>query len=431
MFKLKFSIFFILFLITSAGSHAQFFEIYQALNVEKYKGKNFSLTTKIFYKDAITNSSWAVLGVRSINDKEKQLKPTLYNDNAGDYYKNDDWSTYELAGKIDKDAKYLTVGITIAGKSSYYVDDFKLFVKDGKENIEIPLQNAGFENDTLANWKPYNLAKGTRLMISKDKVFAGKHSLFIDNSSVEAAPTLGNNPKVGKYVTVNGIKIYYEIYGTGEPLLLLHGNNASIASFNNQVEVLSKKYQVIALDSRGQGNSTGDTTRITYELMAEDVNAFLDQLQLKNVNVLGWSDGGNIALILAMQHPDKVKQMAVMGTVLFNNDSSVTPETNKLIRNQVKEMQAKGAATSNMDYRLKMLLLTEPNINPDSLLKIQTPTLVMAGQHDVVKEKHTKLIAEKIANSKLVIFKGADHEAPKKIAQLFNQTVLDFFSQRK
>ena len=132
-----------------------------------------------------------------------------------------------------------------------------------------------------------------------------------------------------------------------------------------------------------------------------------------------------------MQHPDKVKQMAVMGTVLFNNDSSVTPETNKLIRNQVKEMQAKGAATSNMDYRLKMLLLTEPNINPDSLLKIQTPTLVMAGQHDVVKEKHTKLIAEKIANSKLVIFKGADHEAPKKIAQLFNQTVLDFFSQRK
>ena len=135
MFKLKFSIFFILFLITSAGSYAQFFEIYQALNVEKYKGKNFSLTTKIFYKDAITNSSWAVLAVRSINDKEKQLKPTLYNDNAGDYYKNDEWSIYELAGKIDKDAKYLTVGITIAGKSSYYIDDFKLFVKDGKENI--------------------------------------------------------------------------------------------------------------------------------------------------------------------------------------------------------------------------------------------------------------------------------------------------------
>ncbi|RZK66123.1 MAG: alpha/beta hydrolase [Pedobacter sp.] len=254
-------------------------------------------------------------------------------------------------------------------------------------------------------------------------------SLFIDNSAVQSAPTLGNNPTVGKYAELNGIKLYYEIYGEGEPLLLLHGNNSSIASFENQVEILSKKYKVIALDSRGQGKSTGDSTKITYELMAKDVNEFLQQLQLKNVNILGWSDGGNIALIVAMQYPDKVKKMAVMGTVLFNNDSSVTPETNKLIRQQVKEMKDKGIAESNMDYRLKTLLLTEPNINPDSLKKIQAPTLVMAGQYDVVKEKHSKLIAEKIQNSKFLIFKGADHEAPKKIPQLFNRAVLDFLEK--
>ncbi|MBB2149061.1 alpha/beta fold hydrolase [Pedobacter gandavensis] len=427
MLKLKLNIFAILFLATSINTYGQFFEIYQAVNVEKHKGKNFSLEGKIFYKDAITNSSWTVLAARSLNDKGQQQKATLYNDNASDYYKNGEWSPYELTGKIEKDAKYLGIGITVAGIGSYYVDDLKLFVKDGKDKIEIPMQNSGFENDSLTNWKSYNLDKNTKLILEKDIVSSGKQSLFIDNSSIEVAPKLGNNSKVGKYATINGIKLYYEIYGQGEPLLLLHGNNSSIGSFDNQLDVLSKKYMVIGLDSRGQGKSTGDTTKLTYELMAEDLNAFLEQLQLKNTNVLGWSDGGNIALILAMRHPDKVKKMAVMGTVLFNDERSVTAETNKLIRKQVKEMQEKGVAETNMDYRLKMLLLTEPNINPDALQKIQSPTLVMAGQHDVVKEKHTKLIAEKIPGSKLMIFKGADHEAPKKIPQLFNQTVLDFF----
>lgn len=431
MLKLKLSFLCLLLLTVSQNAKAQLFEIYQALNIEKYQGKNFILEAKIFYKDAISNNSWAVLGVRNINANQKQLKSTLYNDNAGDYYKNNQWSTYELTGKIEKDAKYLTVGITIAGKGSYYFDDFKLYIKDGKNKVELPLLNAGFEKDSLTNWMQYNVQKGSKFILSNDKVFSGKQSLFIDNSGVEAVPTLGNNPNVGKLVKANGINLYYEVYGTGEPLLLLHGNNASIASFDQQVSTLSQKYMVIALDSRGQGKSGNDTTKITYELMAADVNAFLDQLKLKNVNILGWSDGGNIALILAMLYPDKVKQMAIMGTVLFNNESSVSSETNKLIRKQVKEMETKGVATSNMDYRLKILLLTEPNINPELLQKIKAPTLVMAGQHDVVKEKHTKLIAEKIPNSKLIIFKGADHEAPKKISQLFNQTVLDYFSQIK
>ena len=93
-------------------------------------------------------------------------------------------------------------------------------------------------------------------------------------------------------------------------------------------------------------------------------------------------------------------------------------------------MENKGVDKNNMDYRLKVLLLTEPHINPDSLKEIKAPTLVMAGQHDVIKENHTKLIAEKIPNSKLVIFKGAGHEAPAEIPLLFNDTVLSFFDQK-
>lgn len=421
----------IFFSLLYLESYGQEFAIYQAINVEKLHGKSYTLEGKIFYQDKITSSSWAVLGTVFLDNNGKQLKAPLYNDNAGDYYKKDDWSPYELSGKIDKNAKYLAVSIAVAGSGSYYLDEIKLFVKEGKEKIEVPLKNSGFENDSLINWQFYNVSQHTKLSVSKDKVFSGKQSLFIDNSALQIVSTLGNNAATGKFMDVNGVKLYYEIYGKGEPVLLLHGNNSSMGSFHNQLDSLSKKYMVIGLDSRGQGKSSSDSTKLSYELMAEDVNVFLSQIQLKNVNILGWSDGGNIALILAMQHPDKVGKLAIMGTVLYNNETSVTAETNKIIRMQVKDMEKKGVPKNNMDYRLKMLLLTEPNIDPNALNKILSPTLVMAGQFDVVKEKHTRLIAEKIPNSKLVIFKGADHEAPEKIPQLFNQTVFTFFDQGK
>jgi len=429
MSKLYFKLLTLLLLITSANSYAQFYEIYQAVAIESYQGKKFSLEGKIYYKDPIANDSWLVLAARSVDTNGKPIKTALYNENAADYHKQDDWSSYVLNGKIDKKAKFLAIGVAIAGPGNYYLDDFKLFIEDGKNKIEIPIQNSDFEGDSLLHWKTMTMDKNTSLSLSKETVFSGKQALFIDNSKLTVAPTLGSNAQLGKYMDVNGVKLYYEVYGKGEPLLLLHGNNSSMGSFNKQLEALSKKYTVIGLDSRGQGKSTSDGTKITYELMAEDVNTFLEKMQLKNVNILGWSDGGNIAIVLGMQHPDKINKMAIMGTVLYNNDSSVTSETNKLIRKQVKEMESKGIPETSMDYRLKMLLLTEPNINPDALQKIQASTLVMAGQYDVVKEKHTKLIAEKIPHSKLVIFKGGDHEAPAKMSELFNETVLTFFDK--
>lgn len=422
---------FALLLLTYFSSYSQFYEIVQYVNVEKYEGKNFIFEGKIFYEDQITNESWVVLGARYVNEKSKLINAPLYNSNAGDYYKKDSWSDYELSGKINKKTKYLGVGVTVAGAGSYYLDDFKLFINDGKNNIEIPLVNSDFETDSLRRWQTYGLNEDSNLSVSKNKAFTGKQSLYINSSKVKVGPTLGNNPELGKYMDVNGVKLYYEVYGEGEPLLLLNGNNSSMARFNNQLESLNQKYMVIGLDSRGQGKSSSNDTRITYELMAEDVNTFLDKMQLKNVNILGWSDGGNIAVILAMQHPDKVNKMAIMGTVLYNDNTSVTAETNKLIREQIKEMEDKDVDKNNMDYRMKLLLMTEPHINPDSLKKIIAPTLVMAGQHDVVKENHTKLIAKKIPNSKLVIFKGAGHQAPEEISELFNETVLDFFNNEK
>lgn len=417
------------FFLISLKAIGQDITIAQRVNTHNLKGKDFILHGKVYYKNKLENNSFAFLGVSFFDSQKKMIKAPIYSEESYRYYKENDWSPYDIHGKINKNAETMIVAFGITGKGNYYLDDMQLFVKEGKDSIEIPLENGSFERDSLANWYIDSKDKNTKSSLSKDMFFSGSHSLFVDNSDSKRANTFGDNADVGKYEEVNGVKLYYEVYGDGEPLLLLNGNNSSMAIFNNQLDVLKKKYKVFCLDSRGQGKSTGDTTKLTYDLMAEDVNLFLEKKHLKNVNILGWSDGGNIALILAMNHPDKVKKMAIMGTVLFNDNSSVLPEVNQIIRKQVKEMEEKGVSKDDMNYRLKILLLTEPHINPDSLQKIKSPTLVMAGEHDVVREKHTKLIAEKISDSQLVIFKNADHEAPQKIPQLFNQTILSFFEK--
>lgn len=310
-----------------------------------------------------------VLSALFLDEKGTGMKGMIHSDDAQIYYKKAEWSPYELKGKIIKKAKGIAVGVSVAGKGSYYLDDFKLFVLEGKNKIEVPLKNHGFEDASLMPWQSYAKGEGSKMSISTAKPLSGKQSLFIDNSANIDTPSFGNNKEIGKFMEVNGVKLYYEVYGQGEPLLLIHGNNSSMASFNNQLEILNKKYQIIGLDSRGQGNSSSNDKKLTYELMADDVNVFLDKVNLKNVNILGWSNGGNIAVILGMEHPDKVKKMAIMGTVLYNNETSVDPKINKILNQQVNEMKANGISENDMNYRLKILLLTEPNINPDALKK--------------------------------------------------------------
>jgi triacylglycerol esterase/lipase EstA (alpha/beta hydrolase family) len=113
----------------------------------------------------------------------------------------------------------------------------------------------------------------------------------------------GSNPAVGRTFTHDGIKLYYEVYGGGEPILLVHGNGGSIAHFKAQIDYFRKRYKVIAMDSRDQGKSGDSPDKITYEKMTDDLAALLDHLNTGPVNVLGWSDGGIEALLLGIRHP--------------------------------------------------------------------------------------------------------------------------------
>src|SRR5512137_1463851 len=122
------------------------------------------------------------------------------------------------------------------------------------------------------------------------------------NSQTKNQIDYGSNPAAGKYVSVNDIKVYYEVYGEGEPLLLLHGNGGSIENFTYQIPELSRHFKVIAVDSRAQGRTSDSDQEISYALMASDMSELIDKLNLGKVNVVGWSDGGNIGLELAFAH---------------------------------------------------------------------------------------------------------------------------------
>ena len=133
----------------------------------------------------------------------------------------------------------------------------------------------------------------------------------------------GDNPAAGKYYNIRGIKIYCEIYGSGKPLLMIHGNGGSIKSFENNIPYFSKKYKVIVADSRSQGKSKDANDSLSFEMMADDEAALLDALHIDSAYVLGWSDGGINALLLAMRHPEKVIKLASTGANLWPDSSAI------------------------------------------------------------------------------------------------------------
>jgi len=236
----------------------------------------------------------------------------------------------------------------------------------------------------------------------------------------------GNNFDLGKHIAVDSGSIYYESYGRGEPLILLHGNNESMTSLRAQLQYLSEKFKVIAIDTRGQGNSKDlSVMPYSYELFAKDIIHVMDKLGVKKANVLGWSDGGNIGLIMASKYPDRVNKLAIFGANLFSGKEAIAEEIIQLFEKRKADLMKTSKANTS-ELRLTNLVLQEPNISIEQLKAIKIPVLVMAGEKDVVKLKHTELISQSIHQSRLYIFPDGDHYVPLKQPAPFNKIVTDF-----
>ena len=232
----------------------------------------------------------------------------------------------------------------------------------------------------------------------------------------------GSNAQAGHFATVNGIKLYYETYGSGEPLILLHGNGGSINSFSKQIPFFEKYYRVIAIDSRLQGKSGGSPDSISYDMMASDFCALLDYMHIQSANVIGWSDGGIDGIIMAMNCPEKVKRLAISGANIVP-DSTAMSYTDIL---GMKDFVAHNKTASKTDIALNKMMIYQPNIPFTSLKQIHCPVLVMAGDHDMIKPEHTLKIFQSIPSASLCIFPDSNHGVCLQHPKLFNETVLTF-----
>ena len=238
----------------------------------------------------------------------------------------------------------------------------------------------------------------------------------------------GANPVAGRTFTHDGVKLYYEVYGAGEPLLLVHGNGGSIGTLSAQIAHFRKHYKVIAMDSRDQGRSGDSPDKITYEKMTDDLAALLDHLKSGPVNVLGWSDGGIEALLLGIRHPAKVKKIVAMAANLNPSKDAFSPAILALMKSMIDAAPTSDRDTPQGRRALKVtrMMLDEPHIDVKALEAITAPTLILAGDHDVIRDEHTVEIYHHIPNSQLAIFPNATHAVPFDDPALFNATVERF-----
>lgn len=221
------------------------------------------------------------------------------------------------------------------------------------------------------------------------------------------------------------IKLYYREAGSGEPLILLHGNGESGEYFINQIEHFQSRYRVIAVDTRGHGQSPRGEAPFTIAQFANDLYDFMQGHGITRAVILGFSDGANIAMKFSMQHPDMVKALILNGGNLDPSGVKRLPQLSIEIGYRIASRFAARSPDAKKNAEMLGLMVNDPNIRPSELSSITMPSLVICGAKDLIKESHTRMIAENLPNARLVILPG-DHFTANKHPAEFNRAVDDF-----
>lgn len=246
-------------------------------------------------------------------------------------------------------------------------------------------------------------------------------------------------PKADKTGTapVNGIDMYYAVYGSGPPVLLIHGGLGYADVWGAQVADLSKDHTVIVAESRGHGRSTRNADPYSYDLMSSDYLALLDYLKIGKTAIVGWSDGGIIGLDIAIHHPERLTKLfaqaanskidGVIPTVMENKTFATyiekAGEVYKKISPTPAEYDAFVTQISNM-------WASQPNWSDDNLKKITTPTAIVLGDHDeAISREHTDYLAKTIPGAELIILEDASHFAMLQDPEGYNKAVRDFIDR--
>lgn len=226
------------------------------------------------------------------------------------------------------------------------------------------------------------------------------------------------------------IRHFYIEKGQGEPLILLHGNGENVDYFAGQIDVFARDYHVYALDTRGHGQTPRGDAPFTIRQFADDLLAFMDAHGIGKAHILGFSDGGNIAMVFAMKYPERVDKLILDGANLDAGGVKRSIQIPIEIGWRMAKLFARKSEDAKRNAEMLGLMVNDPNVRAEELSAIQAKTLVIAGTKDMIKEEHTRLIARNIKDSRLVILEG-DHFIANKCPAAFNRAVLDFLATTK
>ncbi len=225
-------------------------------------------------------------------------------------------------------------------------------------------------------------------------------------------------------------RLHYTEAGNGFPLILLHGNGEDGSYFKHQLAYFSEKFRVIAVDTRGHGQSPRGTAPFTIRQFAEDLKGFMDELGLEKAHILGFSDGGNIALLFAARYPERVERLILNGANLNARGVKRSVQLSIMVEYRWALFAARHNPEAWKRVELLGLMVNDPNISLKTLKRVKAPTLVIAGTKDMIREDHTELIGREIPGAKTVLIPG-DHFIAGKCPEAFNRHVERFLADHR
>ncbi len=259
-----------------------------------------------------------------------------------------------------------------------------------------------------------------------------------DLSTVDTV-TLGEIPgrKPGSVFGGNRAEIYFERFGAGSPVLLLHGGGATIESWTFQIPALAQRHEVIVPDARSHGRSRDVKGAISFDAMAADFCGLLDHLGLKNVAVVGWSDGAVTALKMAMDRPDLVSKIVALGA--HSRPAGMTDEFRAEVEGatagnfpDILKEGYKALSPDGPDHwpvvfeKLKTMWLTLPDFTGDELRSVSCPVLLLVGETDIVRREESERMEDLIPAARLKVLQGASHYSPVEIPDVVNTVIMEF-----
>lgn len=216
--------------------------------------------------------------------------------------------------------------------------------------------------------------------------------------------------------------------GQGEPLILLHGNGEDCGYFKGQMDAFSARYHVYALDTRGHGRTPRGTRPFTIRQFAQDLLGFMDGRRIGRAHLLGFSDGGNIAMVFAIGHPERVDRLILNGANLDAGGVKRRVQFPIELGYWIARKFAGKSDEARRNAELLGLMVNDPDVPARELSRITAKTLVIAGTRDMIRERHTRLIAESIPDAQLVFIPG-DHFIASRRPEEFNREVLRFLEK--